>query len=138
MERNHSHRPGPGGSSRGGGPGRAGQKAKPSRGTPPAPRPGGGAARPAPHPGGGPRRGDPRPRRRLRCRSCPAADKEKDTPSACPSFKTHTNGNVCCFREPDQPFTEPAVRLALTCSWKMANTMMLGSTAMVMAANMAV
>ena len=36
------------------------------------------------------------------------------------------------------PFTEPAVRLALTCSWKMANTMMLGSTAMVMAANMAV
>ena len=82
--------------------------------------------------------GNPAAARRLRCRSRPAADKEKDTPSACPSFKTHTNGNVCCFRESDQPFTEPAVRLALTCSWKMANTMMLGSTAMVMAANMAV
>ena len=36
------------------------------------------------------------------------------------------------------PFTEPAVILALTCSWKMANTMMLGTTAMVMAANIAV
>lgn len=37
-----------------------------------------------------------------------------------------------------QPFTEPVVILAQTCSWKMANTRMLGITAMVMAANIAV
>ena len=43
MERNHSHRPGPRGSSRGGGAGRPGQKAKPSREVPAAPSQGAGA-----------------------------------------------------------------------------------------------
>lgn len=43
MERNHSHRPGPRGSSRSGGAGRPGQKAKPSREAPAAPSQGAGA-----------------------------------------------------------------------------------------------